>query len=147
MWKLSSFPTLCLVGVAVILCAQAVRAREKALYQTGKLIDVRAYATEEGVLRAQHSFCLAIQVDDISYIVHYEAAMRGNYEPTNLIIGDPIEVKIEGNKMTMKTGKKWVNDITHKEHDEEAKMNILRRERVLASSKPATCALPVAVDH
>jgi len=132
--------------IGLLAWGTVASAKDKAVYQTGKLIDVRAYATGAGALRAQHSFCLAVEVEDISYIVHYEAAMRGNYEPTNLIVGDPVEVKIEGNAMYLKTGKKWTNDISHKQHDDQAKMKILRRERVPSDHKPATCALPVAVD-
>jgi len=122
-------------------------ARDKAVYQTGKLIDVRSYATGTGALRAQNSFCLAIQVEDISYILAYEVAMPGDYDPTSLIIGDAIQVKIKGDKMYVKTGKKWTNDFSGKQHDEEAKMQIRRRERIEHDKKPTTCGIPVSVEH
>lgn len=108
------------------------------MYQTGKLVDVRAYATGAGALRAQYSFCLAIQVEDISYIVHYETFSRSGYQPTNLIVGDPIKVKITDEQLYFETGKK---------SPDEAKARITRRERIIPDSKPATCALPIAVEH
>src|SRR5437667_9502486 len=83
-----------LASVFLLLLGSIIHAKDKAVYQTGKLVDVRAYATGAGALRAQYSFCLAIQVEDISYIVHYETFSRSGYQPTNLIVGDPIKVKI-----------------------------------------------------
>ena len=127
-----------LASVFLLLLGSIIHAKDKAVYQTGKLVDVRAYATGAGALRAQYSFCLAIQVEDISYIVHYETFSRSGYQPTNLIVGDPIKVKITDEQLYFETGKK---------SPDEAKARITRRERIIPDSKPATCALPIAVEH
>jgi hypothetical protein len=143
---MSNKQSIMLAPVLLALLVGVGYAGDKGIHQTGKLIDMRGHSTAAGALRAQRSFCLAIQVEDISYILHYEPAMRGNYEPTSLIIGDPIEVKIKGDKMYVKTGKKSTNDLTHRQTDDEVKMQILRRERIAPDGKPASCALPVAVE-
>jgi hypothetical protein len=80
---------------------------------------------------------LAIQVEDISYMVRYETVLRGSYQPTNLVVGDPIEVRAKGNHLYFKTGQS---------PEDEAKADITRRERVAPDGKPASCALSVAVD-
>jgi hypothetical protein len=79
--------------------------KDKPAYQTAKLVYLRSYPTGSGALRAQYSFCLAIQVEDVSYIVEYLAFSRGSYEPTNLIVGDPIEIKTKDDRLYFKTGK------------------------------------------
>lgn len=59
-----------LAVLLLVLAVPTVHARDKAPYQTAKLIDVRSYPTGGGAARAQYSFCLAIQLQDISYIVN-----------------------------------------------------------------------------
>jgi hypothetical protein len=127
-----------LATIFVLFVESIIHAKDKAVYQTGKLVDVRAYATGAGALRAQYSFCLAIQVEDISYIAHCETFSRSSYQPTNLVVGDPIKVKIADEHLYFETGKK---------SPDEAKAHITRRERIIPESKPATCALPIAVEH
>jgi len=126
--------TLLAVGPFLLIS----HAKEKAVYQTAKLVDLRASPTGGGSLRAQYSFCLAFQVDDVSYIANYETWSRGAYQPTNLIVGDPIEIRTKGDDLYFKAGKK---------SKDESKAHITRRERITPDSKPVTCALPVAVDH
>ena len=113
-------------------------AKDKPAYQAAKLVDFRAYPTGSGSARAQYSFCLAIQVEDIAYIVNYEAFLRGSYQPTNLVVGDPIEIRTKGGDLYFKTGTSSPDE--HKAH-------ITRRERIAPESKPATCALPVSLDR
>jgi hypothetical protein len=122
----------------VVVGLSVSHAKEKATYQTGKLVDIRAHSTGAGRARAQYSFCLAIQVDDISYITRYETWSHGAYQPTDLIVGDPIEIRTKGDDLYFKAGKK---------SRDESKAHIIRRERITLDSKPATCALPVAVDR
>lgn len=95
-----------LVSAVLPLFATIGQAKGKAVYQTGKLIDLRSYETGAGASRAQRSFCLAIQVEDISYLVRYESFLRGNYEPTNLIVGDPMQIRIKDDSLYFRTGKK-----------------------------------------
>lgn len=135
--------TLCnwriLAALLLVLAVPAGHAGDKTPYQIAKLIDIRAYPTGAGAARAQYSFCLAIQLQDISYIVHYQTFSRGGYQPTNLIVGDPIEIKIKDDNLYFKTGKK--------SSDGDAKAYITRRERVAPNSDSITCALPVAIEH
>ena len=112
-------------------------AKDKNVYQTAKLVDLRASATRLGPPRAQYSYCLAIQAGDISYIVSYEPFLRGSFKPTDLIVGDPIDIRIKGDRLYFKTGKE--------SSDDEAKAHITRQQRITPDSKPATCGLHVAV--
>jgi hypothetical protein len=130
------FPIAILLALGAFLSVS--NAKEKAVYQTAKLVDLRAYPTGGGAFRAQYSFCLAFQVEDVSYMVEYWAFSRSSYQPTNLIVGDSVQIRIKGDDLYFKAGKK---------PDDETKAHITRRERIAADSKPATCALSVAVDH
>jgi hypothetical protein len=113
-----------------------VRAAEKPEYQTGKLVDLRRDSTTSGAARAQGSFCLALELGDMSYLVRYEATWRWNYEPTDLVVGDPVEVRIKGNDLYVKKPKGG-----------DSKTNIVRRERNAPNKKPMTCGLPVATSN
>jgi hypothetical protein len=130
------WPVATLVALGALLSVS--HAKEKPVYQTARLVDLRAYPTGGGAFRAQYSFCLAFQVEDVSYMVEYWAFSRGSYQPTNLIVGDPVEIRTKGDDLYFRAGKK---------PEDESKAHITRRERVTPDSKPATCALPVAVDH
>jgi len=55
------------------------------------------------------------------------------YAPSEMIVGDPIQVRIKGNNMYLQ-----------KPRGGELKTSIIRRERIAADKKPITCALPVA---
>ncbi|MGB8582957.1 MAG: hypothetical protein WCD47_19220 [Candidatus Sulfotelmatobacter sp.] len=79
---------------------------------------------------------MAIQSGDVAYVVHYEAWGRNSYQPTNLFVGDPIEVRITDRYLYFKTGKKPA----------EAKAEIVRRERIPAGN-PVACPSPVAVSN
>lgn len=128
-------PLHCTVLSFVVLTGTLAYAREKPEYKSGRLVDVRSTPTGNGALRAQNSFCLAVQLDDVSYIARYEPFSRGSYEPTDLIVGDPIEVRVKDDNLYFRSGKN------------QAKAHITRRQRVLSGQPPATCSLPVAVDH
>jgi hypothetical protein len=125
-------------GVFLLISGTLGCAKDKPAYQAAKLVDFRAYPTGSGSARAQYSFCLAIQVGDIAYTVNYETFLRGSYQPTNLVVGDSIEIRTKGNDLYFKTGAS---------SPDEVKAHITRRERITPDSKPATCALPVSVDH
>ncbi len=113
--------------------------KDKPAYQTAQLVDLRVYPSgRPSPLAAQNSFCLAIQLEDIAYTVDYGTILRGSYQPTNLVVGDSIEIRTKGDDLYFKTGKR---------SPDEAKAHITRRERITPDSKPITCALPVAVDH
>jgi hypothetical protein len=93
------------VVLALILAVTPLRAGELAEYQTGKLIDLHRESTGAGAARAQGTFCLAVEVGDMTYLVSHEAAWRWSYEPTDFGVGDPVEVKIKGKDLYLKRPK------------------------------------------
>jgi hypothetical protein len=127
--------SLCAV-LSLVFAVNVLHAGETVRYETGKLIDLRREDTGAGAARAQGSFCLAIEVGDMTYLVRHEAAWRWSYEPTDFIVGDPVEVKIKGNDMYLKKAKSG-----------DLKTYITRRERNAPDRKPLTCALPVQDQH
>lgn len=122
--------------VSALALAVSVHAGDKTGYQTGKLLDLRREGTGAGAARAQGWFCLAVQVGDMTYLVHQEARWRWAYEPTDFVVGDPVEVKIKGNDMYLKKSK-----------GADFKTYIVRRERNAPDKKPMTCGLPVATSN
>jgi hypothetical protein len=126
---------LCIgLAAALLTLLCSAHAADKSTYQTGKLIDLSRVATGSGAARAQGSFCLAVRLDDVTYLVRYEATWRWTYAPTDLVVGDPIEVKIKGNDMYIQKPKGG-----------DLKTNITRRERNTPNQEPVTCAVPVSV--
>jgi hypothetical protein len=111
-------------------------AAEKPPYQNGKLTDLRRYDTGAGSGRAQGSFCLAIELGDMTYIVREEAFWRSSYEPTDLVVGDPVEVQIRGNDLYIRKPKGG-----------DLKTHISRRERNSPDKKPSNCGLPVSTQN
>jgi len=123
------------VVIAILLMpATAGHAAEKSGYQTGKLTDLRREGTGAGAARAQGSFCLAVELSDVTYLVRHEATWRWSYEPTDLVVGDPVEMKIKGNDLYLKKPKGG-----------DLKTYIIRRERKVPDKPPANCGLPVAI--
>ena len=101
---------LCVVGVLflamkrsllfLLLVCSVVPAQtaDKSDFQAGKLVDFRREGTSSGAARAQGSFCLAVEVGDMTYLLRHEAYWRWSYEPTDFIVGDPVEVLVKGNE-------------------------------------------------
>jgi hypothetical protein len=98
-------------------------AKNKAIYQTTRLIELQNY---------EPGFCFVFKVDDLAYI-----AIARDRVPHNLIVGDPMEIKITGDHVWIKTDKKWPDD--------EIKARISIRQRMTADAKLPTCSLPVSV--
>jgi len=137
--KTQRFASVLSLGAFLLGSGTVGHAKDKALYQTAKLVDLRAYPSgRPSPLAAQYSFCLAIQSEDIAYTVDYGTILRGSYQPTNLVVGDSIEIRTKGDDLYFKTGKS---------SPDEAKSHITRRERITSDSKPTTCALPVSTEH
>lgn len=120
------------VVLALALAIVPLHAGEKAVYQHGKLVDLRRESTGAGAARAQGSFCLGVEVGEMTYLVRHEATWRWSYEPTDFVVGDPVEVKIKGNDMYLRKSKGG-----------DLKTSITRRERNAPDRKPPTCALSV----
>jgi hypothetical protein len=111
--------TILFVVLALILAVTPLRAGESAAYQTGKLIDLHREGTGAGAARAQGTFCLAVEVGDMTYLVSH-------------VVGDPVEVKIKSKDLYLKRPKGG-----------DLKTYITRRERNAPDKKPLTCALPI----
>ncbi len=128
-------PLACLLLLSSLLLTltSTAQSAETSGYQTGKLVDLRRYSTGSGAARAQGSFCLAVQVGDIAYLARHQAYWRWSYEPTDLVVGDLVEVRIKGNEMYVRRLKGG-----------DLKTAITRRERI--GKEPPTCALPVTMN-
>lgn len=117
---------------AILLLALSMHAADNTVYQTGRLIDIRS---------RPGGLCLAIQLDDISYIV------LAPWRSTTLIAGDPIQLRIKPGKST----KFWDSETKMyirqgKTHFDDQKVSIMRRERITPEKKASTCALPVEIE-
>lgn len=77
---------------------------------------------------------MAVDSGDLTYVLRKEAYWRWSYEPTDLVVGDTFQVKVDGNSMFIK-----------RPNGKEIKMGISRRERRQEGKPSATCALPVAL--
>ena len=117
-----------IVGLGVV----ALNAGENPAYQTGKLVDLRRETTAAEEAVGPSSFCLAVEIGGMTYLVSHEARWRWSYEPTDFVVGDPVEARIKGNTMYLKRSKGG-----------DIKTSIKRRERNAPDKKPLTCALPV----
>src|ERR1700683_3792584 len=113
---------LVLVAITALLGVDGL-AKDKASYQSTKLIELR---------NSGAGFCFVFQVNDLAYV-----AVAHDHLPSNLIVGDPMEVKISGDHVWVKTDKKWPDD--------EIKTRINVRERITGDAKLPSCALAVTV--
>lgn len=110
-------------------------AAEKSAYQSGKLIDMSSTESGAGAGRGQRIFCLAVETGDLSYTLRYWPNWRGSYVPTDLVVGDPVEITVDKNHLYIK-----------KANGGDLKTDIVRRERKSPDKKPTTCALPVSTN-
>lgn len=114
------------------LCTVAVAAD----YQQGKLLNVQPYdAPNNSVLgrwaradggsavipNSRRVVALTVQVDDVAYMANFMVSKH--LQPGDLVIGDPIDVRIDKDKMFVKGNDK-----------KEVRGYIVRRERVPTSS-------------
>lgn len=118
----------------VFLPLLSAAAGQRSGYVTGKLLDVRRYTTTP--IRGHAVFCIAIQVEDISYLVDYEPFYGADHPPKELIVGDPIQIRIKGDSLWFIAGKR-----------DPDKTRIIRRERISPDVVPPTCAVPVAATN
>lgn len=122
---------LCSASLMVtLLLVMAIPAlAQKPAYVTGKLVDLRRYSEGTRPIRGSATFCLAIQVQDVSYLVDYEPLYGADHPPKELIVGDPIQVKIKGSNLWFVVAKR-----------DPDKTRIVRRERIPPDGVPTTCA-------
>jgi hypothetical protein len=129
---MSRFVLLLLLSLA----ASQAYADDKSAYQTATLTDLRRHSTGGGAARAQGSFCLAVELNDMTYIVQYGAYWRWSYEPTDFVVGDPVQIRIKENTLYLRKPKGG-----------DLKTYIVRRERNQPEKPHANCALPVATQN
>jgi hypothetical protein len=123
-------------SVAAASIVTPLIAADKSDYQTAKLTDLRREDTGSGTARAQGSFCLALELDDMTYLVRHEAYWRWSYEPSDLVVDDPVKVKIKSNDLFIQRPKGG-----------DLKTRISRRERHSPEKSPMTCGTPVVVSR
>lgn len=120
------------LAALLLLFASHLFAADKAAYQTGTLVDLQMVRSATGYVRAGQSYCLAVSLGDFGYLLQYGPIWAYVYAPSEMIVGDPIQVRIKGNNMYQKP------------RGGELKTSIIRREHTAPDKKPVTCALPVA---
>ena len=125
----------CLIPL-VLFVGIPVYSAEQPAYQAATLVDLSSRDSGAGAGRGQLIFCLAVETDDLDYTLSYWPNWRGSYTPTDLVVGDPIEIKINKDHLYIK-----------KKNGGELKTDIVRRERRVPGKKPATCALPVSTQN
>jgi len=108
-----------------------IHAAAKPDYKTGKLTDLRRYEDDHGIA----AYCLSVEMEDLTYILLYER-WRWSYEPTDFIVGDPVQVRVKGNDMYLAKPKGG-----------DLKTKIVRRARNALDKPPITCALPVSTQN
>jgi hypothetical protein len=120
----------------VLFAVMPVFSAEKPTYQTATLVDLSSRESGAGAGRGQRIFCLAVETDDLDYTLYYWPNWRGSYTPTDLVVGDTIEININKDHLYIK-----------KKNGGELKTDIVRRERRVPDKKPTTCALPVSTQN
>jgi|SRR5579872_6891286 len=109
------------------LFAVAGFARDKTPYQTTKLIELQ---------RSGKGFCFVVQLSDLAYV-----GVSNDSPPSNLIVGDSIQVRLDHDKLRVMTNRHWP-DV---EPDGSIKTRIVVRERMSEHTKLPSCAFPVSV--
>jgi|SRR5579871_497934 len=111
---------LSFVVIALLLCCSA-HARPKT-YQTTKVIEVSG---------SRREFCLVVQLGDLAYV-----SVANEHVPPNLIVGDPIEVRVKKDNLWIKKNRSSYDDV---------KTNIIVRKRISEDTKLPTCSLSVTL--
>ena len=87
-------------------------------YQSGKLLDVSTeQRLHEGTTRWKPLYLLTVQIADIVYVRRYRP---GSYEPSDFVVGDPVQVRVEESHMYLKRPNR----------KDEIRTDIIKRERV-----------------
>lgn len=100
-------------------------------YQSATLIDLQRDAVPNDA-NYFHTFCLAVKVDDMSYLLDYNVKFRWSYQPTDLVVGDAVKIRVSGQSAFLQ-----------KPGGGELKATVMRRARIIGDAQPAGCAIPV----
>jgi|SRR5579864_1274127 hypothetical protein len=112
-------------AILIFLSAIAVGAD----FQQAKLLDVRGFKEAGASIIAPNNgypviipisrnmFTITVALGDMSYSAQYQQSRH--FKPSELIVGDPIEARIDGDKLILRTA-----------DGKEQKAKIVRRERL-----------------
>jgi hypothetical protein len=111
----------CVLWIA--LCAVALAANP---YESGKLISITDSRSNRVVGNGSGSvvnvtdveYRLSVQVGDMVYVGSYWPRWRWSYAPTDFVVNDPVQVRIEEKRMYLKRpdGKELKTDIVQRIH-------------------------------
>jgi hypothetical protein len=119
--------TQCSALASIFLLLATIATAQRPGYVAGRLVDLRRYSQVDRP-SSRHTFCIAIQTEDMSYLVDFEPDYGEDHPPKEFVVGDPIQVKVKGEKLWFIAGKRHPEGV-----------HIVRRERISADSAPATC--------
>lgn len=92
--------------IAILLFTATALAAD---FQHGKLVSVtdststRTYGTNGNVNTAYDvEYRISIELDGMVYVGSYYPRWRWSYSPTDFIVNDPVEVRIDGNHLVIK---------------------------------------------
>lgn len=124
-----AFLVLLVLAASTLFCESSV-----ATYQKGTLSDLRSFATDAPPGRAQFTYCLAVDAGEMTFLSRYDAYWSHAFDPSSLVVGDPIELRIKGNDLYIR-----------KSDGKELKTRLTRRERNIPDRPHANCGEPVSV--
>jgi hypothetical protein len=91
-----------------------------------KLLDIRPYQDNQvigsngNVVTVEHDmYAITVAIDGIAVTGEYESRWARSYKPSDLVVGDEIDAKIEGKKLVIK-----------RPDGKELKATIIKRERI-----------------
>jgi hypothetical protein len=102
-------------------------------YQTGKLISITDSSSNRVIGNSQNGsvvtvtdveYRLSVQLGDITYVGSYWPRTRWSYSPTDFIVNDPVQIKIDGKHMYIK-----------RLDGKELKTTVIQRIRARSDSK------------
>lgn len=100
-----------ILGTVLLLASVAMAA--PAQHQTGKLLSVTDARSNRDVQNSYNGssvsvtdveYRLSVQVGEMIYVGSYWPRTRWSYAPTDFIVNDPIDVRIDGKHMYIKRG-------------------------------------------
>jgi hypothetical protein len=94
-------------------------------YQTGKLLSISDARSNRDVQNTYNGsittvtdveYRFSIRIGEIIYVASYWPRTRWSYKPTDFIVNDPIEVRLDGKHMFIKRtdGKEFKTDIVQR---------------------------------
>ncbi len=117
------------IFVVLLVLAGASFARDKTPYQSTKLLELT---------NAGSGFCFVIQVGDLAYLAETSAKPG-----MNLIVGDPVEIKIKNKNIWLKVQRKY--PVGSDSYLDEVKTKVMLRKHMTEGQRLPSCALAISV--